>query len=125
VGPDPSGRLPALRRGPGGRHAAPHEQPAIRPRRVRRHRALNSTRHPKIVLDIMVSANYSPGMKCICKQCGQTVTDVACREHPHAGIDLISPPRAAQPTARATSSRSRCPNPRDCGDPSCAGDCGY
>ena len=34
-------------------------------------------------------------------------------------------PRAAYAGNYQTSWRSRCPNPRDCGDPCCDGDCGY
>ena len=34
-------------------------------------------------------------------------------------------PRAAYASNYQASRRSRCPNPRDCGDPSCDGDCGY
>lgn len=63
-------------------------------------------------------------MKCICKTCCATVTDIACREHPDAGIELIDEPKTS-PRAAKPSRKSRCPNPRDCGDPSCNGDCGY
>lgn len=45
-----------------------------------------------------------------------------------AGIRLApvaTAPAATPNTAPARRANWRCPNPRDCGDPTCKGDCGY
>jgi hypothetical protein len=52
-----------------------------------------------------------------------TERDIIARFSPRQPVIAATPAPVAAP--RPMARRSRCTNPRDCGDPTCGGDCGY
>lgn len=52
-----------------------------------------------------------------------TAEDIASRMTVGAPVSASATPISA--SSRGYARRSRCPNPRDCGDPTCDGQCGH